>query len=207
MRREPPEPRRPEGENYEGLELRLLLIFTLFEHVLDRRLIDHQVRLPVITVHFNAVTVIPLDDAVNFLAVAENNHHGCPRLHLLLVVEIFGVGLLRRRCFLSCSAAHGTIATLGSVDAFGTIMPLRTFATLLYRDGRCIMIPVILGTRQRWPDQFAVREIFPVGGVTHRRWSHHNILHVALPQVHAFAQTTALWDLIDIDQRRRELFP
>src|SRR5271154_2363729 len=68
-------------------------VFAFFIHVLDRGLVDHQVGRTG-AVHFEAALVIPLDYAVNFLAVAEHNDHRSSRLHLLLVVEIFRIGLL-----------------------------------------------------------------------------------------------------------------
>src|SRR6476620_2217279 len=80
---------------------RLALVFAFFEHVLDGGFVNHQIRFAILAVHLDAIPVIPLDNAVNFFAVTQHDDHGRPRLHLLLIVEIFGVGLLRRSCFFS----------------------------------------------------------------------------------------------------------
>ena len=74
----------------------LLLILALFEHVLNRWFIDHQVWLTVVAVDLDAIPVVPLDDPVDLFTITKHDHHGRARLHLLLIVEVFRVGLLRR---------------------------------------------------------------------------------------------------------------
>src|SRR5215467_8283261 len=79
----------------------LLLILAFFEHVLDGRLVNHEIWLATIPVYLDAVTVIPFNDATNFFAILKHDHHRGSRLHLLLIVEVLGIGLLRRRRLLS----------------------------------------------------------------------------------------------------------
>ena len=50
--------------------------------------------------------VVPLDHAVNFLAVAQHDHHRGFRLHLLLIVKVLGVGLFRGRGFSAATAGR-----------------------------------------------------------------------------------------------------
>src|SRR5205823_10934565 len=111
------------AEFWESRE-QLALILPFFEHVLNGRLVDHQVRLAVLAIHLDAITVIPLNDPAHFFAVAENDHHGGPRLHLLLIIKILGVGLFRR-CRLLAAGSHTTIPPIITmVHAFSAIMPL-----------------------------------------------------------------------------------
>ena len=49
---------------------------------------------PPVAIHFQATLVIPLDDAVNGLAIAQDEDHRGLGLHLLDVVEILRVGLV-----------------------------------------------------------------------------------------------------------------
>jgi acyl-CoA hydrolase len=63
-----------------------------FVHVLDVRLVDQQVRRAV-AVELEAALVVPLDDAVKFLTVLENDDHRRLALHLLYVIKVLGVGL------------------------------------------------------------------------------------------------------------------
>src|SRR5437660_6761127 len=74
----------------------LLPALSLFIHVLDRRLIDHQIRCAD-AVYLDAGLVIPLDGSVDFFIVEHDDYHWSLRLHLLLKIEIFGIGLFRRR--------------------------------------------------------------------------------------------------------------
>src|SRR5262249_19225783 len=106
-------------------------------HVFDRRLVDHQVGSD-ITVHLDAAFVIPLDDAVNLLAVTQDNNHRGLGLHLLLIVEIFGVGLLRWRSFASSSASVAVVA-------FGTLGPALRRGR---RGMRWMIVPVEGGANQ-----------------------------------------------------------
>src|ERR1700741_961267 len=69
----------PISRAFSAREVGMLpLVLPFFEHVLDRRLVDHEVRLTVFTVHFDAISIVPFDNAVYFLAVAQNNHHRRP---------------------------------------------------------------------------------------------------------------------------------
>src|ERR1700733_340377 len=165
-------------------------MLALFKHVLNRRLIDHQIRFAAFPLHLDAVPVIPLNDAVNFFAIAQHNHHRRPRLHLLLIIKILGIGLLWRRCLLSAVAAHGAVASIGALSPFhalGTIMPLWPFTAFLRLNRRCIVVSVIFRTRQRWTNQLAVGEVFSVDGFTACYGNHSDFLHVALPWIHALA--------------------
>src|SRR5580765_5981594 len=92
-------------DNWKSRELKLnaewflLLVLAFFEHVLDGRLVNHEIWFAAVPVHFDAVAIVPLNDAANFLAVLQHNHHRGSRLHLLLIVEVLGVSLLRRSKF------------------------------------------------------------------------------------------------------------
>src|ERR1019366_8150509 len=81
-----------------SFELRSLLlpVLAFLEHVLDGGLVDHQVG-GAAAVQLDAMFVVPLDIAVDFLAVAQHDDHGSLGLHLLLIIIIFGVGLLAGR--------------------------------------------------------------------------------------------------------------
>src|SRR5580704_17402864 len=68
-------------------------------HVLDIRLKDEQVGLP-FAVDLQAGLVIPLDHALQHLAIFQDEDHGRLGLHLLHVVEILGVCLIRGSGFL-----------------------------------------------------------------------------------------------------------
>src|ERR1700686_3948352 len=106
----------------------LPLVLPFFKHVLNRGLVDHQIRLALLPVHLDAVPVVPLDDPAPFLAVAQHDHHRRPRLHLLPIIKILGVGLLRRRQLFSRAACHCAIPSVSSIHAFSAILPLRPFA-------------------------------------------------------------------------------
>src|ERR1039458_8170511 len=95
----------------------------LFKHVLDRRLIDHQIRRAA-AVQLDAALVVPLDVAVDLLAIAQYHHHGSLGLHLLLIIEIFGVGLLGRGNFLA-----GSGRALAGLSAFGGSVVRRVIRT------------------------------------------------------------------------------
>ena len=79
-----------------GCALLPVALFVFLVHVLNAGLIDQQIRLT-IAVHLQAILVVPLDDAVNLFIVLQHQDHRRLGLHLLLVVEILGVGLLWRR--------------------------------------------------------------------------------------------------------------
>ena len=86
----------PRGRPYEIPRQPSLLpaVLAFLEHVLDGGFVDHQVG-STGAVQLDTGLVVPLDIAVDFLAVAQHHDHGGLGLHLLLVVKVFGVGLLR----------------------------------------------------------------------------------------------------------------
>src|ERR1700734_2525815 len=106
-------------------------VLVFLEHVLDGGFVDHQVRSTVYAHHLDAGLVVPLDDAMYFLAVAQHDHHRRLRLHLLLIVEILRVGLLWRRCLARASRPRPAVvpfepalpATFRAVVPFGTFPP------------------------------------------------------------------------------------
>src|SRR5215472_5349284 len=140
-----------------------VLSLPLFKHVLDRRFINHQIRLAVLTVHLDAIAVVPLNNAVHLFTVAQHDHHRRPRLHLLLVVKILGVGLLGRgRLFPGAQSA-----IVAMLHAFSAIVPVRPLALLLSQGGAIIMIAVIVWTLQYWADELPIPVILfvsPLGG-------------------------------------------
>src|SRR6185437_5871939 len=75
-------------------KLLALLVFGLV-HVLDDRLVDEQIGFA-LTMHLEAVAVVPLDDAANLLAIPQYQDHVGLGLHLLQEIETFGVGLVGR---------------------------------------------------------------------------------------------------------------
>src|SRR5271166_4710600 len=96
---------------------RPLLLFASFAflvQILNAGLVDQQVG-RARTVHLQAVLVVPLDGAVDLLAVLQHQHHGGVGLHLFLVIEILGVGLLRRRQLLA--AVHGALVAVVTLAA------------------------------------------------------------------------------------------
>src|ERR1700674_5300993 len=131
-----------------------LLAFAFLEHVLDGGLVDHQIS-GAGAVQLNAVLVVPLDIAVDFLAVAQHDDHGRLRLHLLLIIKIFGVSLFGGRGLLGRSG--GTVSVFVpipiSVSAFG---------------GRVVVavaVVIVLGAIEGRTDQLAVREAVLIGGL------------------------------------------
>lgn len=121
-----------------GARSLLPAVFALFVHVLDRRFVDQQIGLA-ISGDFEAALVVPLDHAVNFLAIAQHDHHGSLRLHLLLVVEVFRVSLLRWRGF--PSAAAGPVISFIPFGALGTLS-----ISMLSRGGlRMIVVGAVQG--------------------------------------------------------------
>src|SRR5438477_12693437 len=138
----------------------LPLVLPFFKHVLDRGLVDHQIRSAVLPVHLEASPVVPFDDAAYFLAIAKNNHHRRPRLHLLLVIKILGIRLFGRRGLLPDAASHSTIPTVSSFHTFSALMSFRSFAPFRRLQIRGIVIVMILHPRQSRSDQLAVGERF-----------------------------------------------
>src|ERR1700730_16858233 len=102
-------------DRFRTLALPRLMAFAFFVYVLDRRLVDHQIRLAAVSYNLETVLVVPLDDAVNLLAVAEHDDQWCLRLHLFLIIEILGVGLLRGREFLTAEALPLSARALGTL--------------------------------------------------------------------------------------------
>src|SRR5580658_1797807 len=101
---------KPEAESL------LPSVLTLFIHVLDRRFVNHHVGRTAAG-YFQAALVVPLDDTMNFFAVAEHNDHRRPRLHLFLVVKILRVGLLGGRDFTAAAVSVVAIIALGAVSS------------------------------------------------------------------------------------------
>src|SRR6516162_743935 len=97
--------------------------FALFVHVLNAGLVDQNVGCAC-RVHLQTIFVVPLDDAVNFFVILQNQNHGSLGLHLFLVVKILGVRLFRRRDLLSIRR------TFGSLGAFATISVFRSWALI-----------------------------------------------------------------------------
>src|SRR5580700_10586745 len=142
----------------------LALVLAFFIHVLDGRLVDHQVGLAVFAIYLDAGPVVPLDDAAYFFAVTQNDHHLGARLHLLLVVKIFGIGLFRRRHLLATASAAGRAISAIAVHAFCAVMPLGAVAPFLLRRWSSAVIAVVFRAGQSWSNQLAVGEIFLFGG-------------------------------------------
>jgi hypothetical protein len=120
-------------------------VFAVFEHVLDGGLVDHQIR-GAAPVQLDAILVVPLDITVDFFAVTQDDYHGGLRLHLLLIVEVFGVGLFAGHKLLVWDG--GTVAASVSFSAFG---------------GRVIVAVIIvgvIGAIKGWADQLAIRKAF-----------------------------------------------
>jgi hypothetical protein len=62
---------------------------------------------------------------VDLLVIAEHDDHRSLRLHLLLVIEIFSVGLLGRRNLPTAATRIAVTATVcTSIAAFWTLAPL-----------------------------------------------------------------------------------
>ena len=104
-----------------------------FEDVADAVFVDQHVGLAAAT-DLEAVSVVPLDRSVHFLAVLEDNDHGRARLHLLLEVEGFRMRLL-------CSVAALGHALLGA----GERLAVTRIGAM-----RCA---------ERWPNQLSVYEL------------------------------------------------
>ena len=120
-----------------------LPVLAFLEHVLDRGLVDHQVG-SAGTVELDAALVVPLDVAVDFLAVAQHYDHGGLGLHLLLVVEVFGVGLLGGGAGLFGRAG-------GAISAFCGQM--------------VVSVVVVISPAERWANQLTIRKAFLIGGL------------------------------------------
>src|ERR1051325_3332853 len=65
-------------------------LLLLLEEVLDAVLLDQQVR-GALAIDLQAVAVVPLDAAADFLAIRHDDDHRRPGVHLLDVVEALGV--------------------------------------------------------------------------------------------------------------------
>src|ERR1700722_17353349 len=120
---------------------------------------------------------------MHFLAVAQHDHHRRATLHLFLIIEILGIGLLWRSDFLA-AAPRWTLATIAAFCAF---MPFRAFPPFLRHRYRA-MIAMILAARQSRPDQFSIREMFLFGRLGRGHRMIHDFLHKRRkPRMHAFA--------------------
>src|SRR5260370_13092618 len=73
----------------------LTLLGLVLVHVFDIGFVEKKIGLAV-PVHFQAGLVVPLDDAAQLFSIAQHKHHRRLGLHLLDVIEIFGVGLIGR---------------------------------------------------------------------------------------------------------------
>src|SRR5579864_6809827 len=114
----------------------LLPGLALFIHVLNGRFVDHQVG-GAGAVHLDAGAVVPLDYAMDLLAVGEHNDHRRLRLHLLLVVKILRVSLLWRGC-LPCPI--GAVRT-----ALAALAPLTALCGAAVRMVRSRVVGVVQG--------------------------------------------------------------
>src|SRR3954451_12013066 len=101
---------------YESQKLFSAVAFVFLIHVLDRRFVNEKVG-PGVAGQLNAILVVPLDDAVDLFAIVQHDDHGSLGLHLLLIIEIFCVGLFGWWSFL----AAGTTAAIaiGAFTPFG----------------------------------------------------------------------------------------
>src|SRR5581483_5971485 len=108
---------------------RLLFVLAFLVTVLHREFVYNEVGGGG-AVQLDAVAVVPLNHAVDLLAVTQDNHHWGLTLHLFLVIEILSVGAFRRRNLLPAGWAVGA---LGPVAAF---------------HGRRYMVVIVLGTAE-----------------------------------------------------------
>src|SRR5579871_3908483 len=69
------------------------VVFACLEDVTDALFIDQQIGLAA-AIDLEAMTVIPIDDAMNLFAVLQNHDHWRARLHLLLEIKRLRVSLL-----------------------------------------------------------------------------------------------------------------
>ncbi len=129
----------------------LLSVLAFLEHVLDGGLVDHQVG-SAGAIQLDAVLVVPLDVAVDLFTIAQHDDHGSLRLHLLLVVEIFGVGLLAGCDLLGRSG--GAVSVSISISTLGGHMIVSVV----------VIIERVLGTVEGRTDQLAIREAFLIRG-------------------------------------------
>ncbi len=129
------------------------LLLALFVHVFDRRLENHQVGGAAGAVDLQAVFVVPLDDAVNFFAVVQDQNHWSFRLHLLLVIKILGVGVLRWGSFFG--SAIGVVVSTVTIIAFASW------------SGRGVGM-MVFAAAERGADELAVGKLF--GGQTALGW-------------------------------------
>ncbi len=99
--------------------LLLLAVFAGFEHVSNAMLVNEQIRLAT-AIYLDAVAIVPIDPAMYFFAVFEQDDHRRSDLHLLLEVEGFGVCL-----FLGVSALRHALLGAGESSIAIGIPPLR----------------------------------------------------------------------------------
>jgi|ERR1700677_836905 hypothetical protein len=130
-------------------------VFAFFEHVLDGGLVDHQIR-GAAPVQLDAILVVPLDITVDFFAVTQDDYHGSFRLHLLLIVEVFGVGLFARHKLLVWGG--GTVAVSVAISV--------SFSAFGGRVIVAVIIVGVIGTIEGWADQLAIRKAFLLVNMT-----------------------------------------
>src|SRR3981081_1496720 len=128
-----------------------LLVLAFLEHVLDGGLVDHQVGRAG-AIQLDAVLVVPLDIAVDFLTVAQHDDHGSLRLHLLLIIKVLGVSLLCRR---------GLLGRNGGTVAIPLSVPVPAFSRRVVVG---VAIVIVVGAIQDGTDQLAIRRAGLIGG-------------------------------------------
>src|ERR1700734_1096559 len=142
-----------------------------FEHVFNCGFVNHQIRCAIFADYLDAGFVIPFDNAVYFLAIAQHDHHGSPRLHLLLIIKILGIGLLRRRRLAPATTRASPVATVvpsirSPIRApLRTLVPVPAFRHLLMVGVmvRVVVAVVVIHAWQRRTDQLAIGKVFVVG--------------------------------------------
>src|SRR5205085_5367957 len=88
----------------DASQLPVFQVFPGFVDIANRRFIDQETGAP-IAAQLDAVFVIPFNDSLHLVAIFHDHHHRGFALHLLLVVKIFGVGLVGGR-----DSFHGRLA-------------------------------------------------------------------------------------------------
>src|ERR1700687_3968688 len=122
-----------------------LPVLAFLEHVLDGGFVDHQIGGSG-AVELDSILVLPLEIAVDFLAVAQHDDHGSLRLHLLLIIKILGVSLLGGR---------GLFGRSGGTIAISVSVPVPAFSRRVVVG---VAIVVMVSAIQDRTDQLAIRE-------------------------------------------------
>src|SRR5437867_2174461 len=129
--------RRPLHSDPVGTGRPALVLLLGLVHVLDAVLHHHQVR-SACAVDLDAVAVIPLDDATQFLAVLQDDDHRSPGVHLLEVVERLGVRLVGWNLLAAGRLRSQPLLQLGQVG------PDQLAVHLLLRPSRFILRLVLV---------------------------------------------------------------